>query len=145
MLKNHDDAEDCVQEALLLAFARMDQFAGTGSFESWVHTILTNQCRLVYRRHRQDQMFDYFDTAAPDNPERDLIQADLLGKVRREIAKVPRVWRSVLAATADGLSCHDGANRCGLTVGAFKSRVVRARRALRRRILQHEKKKPLGK
>jgi len=44
MLKNHDDAEDCVQEALLLAFARMDQFAGTGSFESWVHTILTNQC-----------------------------------------------------------------------------------------------------
>ena len=135
MLRNRADAEDCVQEAMLRALMHADQFAGTGSFTSWMYAILTNECRGLCRKRRPAVALDFERFEAHHDLERTLINADLAAKVLREIPRIPAVYRpALIARDVDELDNTAAAERLGLTVGGFKSRVIRARREVRARL-----------
>ena len=52
ILKNREDAEDAVQEAILAAYASLDTLRTPESFKPWILRILTNRCYDVCRRSR---------------------------------------------------------------------------------------------
>jgi DNA-directed RNA polymerase specialized sigma24 family protein len=52
-LKNHDDAEDAVQETLFKAWRNLGGFLSLSSFSGWLRSILVRECFMVLRRRRR--------------------------------------------------------------------------------------------
>jgi hypothetical protein len=59
-LRNHEDAEDAVQDALLSAFTHISQFEGRSHISTWLHRIVVNSARMQLRR-RQNRAFVSLD------------------------------------------------------------------------------------
>jgi RNA polymerase sigma-70 factor, ECF subfamily len=148
MLRNTDDAEDAVQSAFRKAFQHRHQFQGNGAFAAWLGRIVENECLMRLRRQRSarlvslDSMADsnvrveLVDTTS--NPEDDLGWKEVVILLRKEILRMPPLYRNVvLLHDRERLPMPDVAARLGLTVPAAKSRLLRARRELRSRFGKH--------
>src|ERR1700691_5458350 len=78
MLGSLQDAEDAVQETLLLAWRSLSSFQGRSSLRSWLYSIATNVClRAIERRGSRVLPIDYGPPADPHEP----VQAPLLESV----------------------------------------------------------------
>lgn len=146
LLRDREEAEDEVQNAVWKAFTRLDQFKGTGEFSHWLARIVTNHCLIRLRRRSQARMF-YLDAvegrdadelpSVTEDPEYCAIQNQMATVVRREIRRIPTLLRSVvLLRDVQNLPFEEVARRLGITVQAAKSRLFRARTELQHRVIQ---------
>jgi RNA polymerase sigma-70 factor (ECF subfamily) len=66
MLGSFQDAEDAVQDTLLLAWRGIDRFEGRSSLRSWLYSIATNVClRMIERRTKRVLPVDYGPATDP--------------------------------------------------------------------------------
>ena len=67
IMKNREDAEDAMQNALILAYEHLDELSMMEKFRPWIMRILTNECfrMLKKRRYHTDieEMYDLADGA----------------------------------------------------------------------------------
>jgi RNA polymerase sigma-70 factor, ECF subfamily len=156
--KNREDAEDVVQEAILLAYKHMARFEGRSRFRTWFTTIAINQALLCLRKRKKHYAYipafvgDDQECYLPEIPDarpnaevevekREL--ACLLGKATNHL---PHRLRSVFyLRTLDEMSTQEVAQVLGLSTGAVKSRMLRARRYLKEIIAAHRPKHRLTK
>jgi len=146
-LPNGNDAEDQVQTAFLKAYTRLDQYDGSAEFSTWLGRIVVNECLMLRRAQRRYRLL-YLDDSfcategtclqlsrtEPDS-EGELRFKQLTQVLRAEIDRIPKVFREVLKLRdIQELPVKEVANRLGITLPAAKSRLVRARSELRRRI-----------
>lgn len=149
-LRNHSDAEDQAQNALLKAYQHLGQYQGDAEFATWLARIVANECLMLIRMRRRAK-FVYLDesgseqktlpiqlpSAEPD-PEGELASLQLAQVLRLEVSRIPRLMRDVmLLCDIEGLPIRDVAEYLGITVSAAKSRLVRARTELRSRMNKH--------
>ena len=121
-------ADDLVQDTLVRALAKIDQFEPGTNMGAWLFTILRHQfysqCRRT-KREIEDPDGSYAARlwAPPEQPARCDVQDMLtaLAKLRVEHRE------ALLLIVAEGLSYEEAAHICGLPVGTIKSRVNRAR------------------
>lgn len=142
-------AEDLTQDAFLKAFESLGQFHGKSGFYTWLYRIATNQA-LSYRRAErrflnvgaQCEWNDIpSDSAnlrhggAPDRPD-DLCQRDEVRKlVWQAIQELDDDHRAaVVLRDMEGLDYVEVAEVLGVPVGTVKSRLHRARMAIRTRL-----------
>ena len=148
ILRNMDDAEDAVQSAFRKAFQHRDQFQGNGALAAWLGRIVENECLMRLRKQRSAHLvsldgltestvrIELVDTTT--NPEDELGWKEVVTLVRKEIVRMPPLYRNViLLHDRERLPMPDVAERLGLTVPAAKSRLLRARRELRSRFVKH--------
>jgi len=150
ILRDHGDAEDEAQNAYWSAFQSLHQFQGKAEFLAWLARIVVNHCRMRLRaRHRT--RFLHLDAAAPGSsqrrldlpcwrldPESEAGNRQLREVLNEEIRRIPSLLREVvLLRDVQELPIGEVANRLGISVGATKSRLLRARAELRQRILRH--------
>ena len=127
-----DMADDLVQETLLQAWAAQDRFEPGTSMRAWTFVILRNAF-LSDRRRLSNTMEtgeEAVDAAmsTPASQDRRLV----LGDLQRALMQLPEAWReAVVLVGAGGMSYQEAADICGCAVGTVKSRVSRARSALR--------------
>jgi RNA polymerase sigma-70 factor (ECF subfamily) len=136
------DAEDTVQDAFLSAWRSIGSFEGT-SFRAWLYRIVTNRAldRVRARRRRPEMPLDPPDDeevtwAEPVAPGQDL--ADLAGN-REAVAAVEEALRLVpeeqraalLLRDVEGFAYEEIAVITSVEVGTVKSRIHRARVAVR--------------
>jgi RNA polymerase sigma-70 factor (ECF subfamily) len=147
-LRNREDAEDEVQNAFVKAFAHLDQYQGEAEFSTWLERIVTNQC-LMFLRVKRRSSFVYLDEtlsrrgsppmelpACGPDPEGEFAFEQMKQVLNMEICRIPPLFRAVmLLRDIQGLPMSDVASRLGITIPAAKSRLVRAREELRRRLL----------
>jgi RNA polymerase sigma-70 factor (ECF subfamily) len=125
---SRDHADDLVQETLLKAWSKMEQFEAGTCLHAWLFTILRNIHYSGYRRtaHEiEDSDGSYANRliSAPSQYGR-LDLEDL----RKALTKLSGDQRdAVLLVGADGLRYEDAAKVCGCTLGTLKSRVHRGR------------------
>jgi RNA polymerase sigma-70 factor (ECF subfamily) len=139
-----DDAEDCVQDALLSAWKSMGSFEGT-SFRAWVFRIVTNRAldRLrSLKRHPElpldpplenDDSVRWAEPAAP-GPELADLAADreALRVVEDALATIPAEQRAVLLLRdVEGFAYEEIAAITSTEIGTVKSRIHRGRLAVR--------------
>ena len=131
LLGNAHEAEDAVQDALVVAWQRFDDLRDKDRFGAWFDRILVNGCRDRLRR-RGIVLFIPMDPSidrAGADPFRDLIERDALleGLTRltpdERIVIVLRYWADL---PLDGIS-----DRLGWPLGSVKSRLHRALGRLR--------------
>jgi RNA polymerase sigma-70 factor (ECF subfamily) len=147
ILRNRAEAEDEVQKALWKAFERLDQFLGDGDFCAWLLRIVINECRMLMRTRKRAR-FLYLDAGhkASDiksiallspaaDPEHELVRREMSDVLQAEILRIPPLFRkAILLRHIQGLSMPQVADQLGITMAAAKSRLLRARRELRRRV-----------
>jgi RNA polymerase sigma-70 factor (ECF subfamily) len=146
ILGNDDDAGDAVQEAFLSAFKSLDRFEGGSKLSTWLHRITVNSSLMKLRRDRRkplrsiDDLLPQFSDAGrvalwnPGVPTGDevLRSEETRATVRRKIDELPDDYRIVLVLRdIEGLDTQQTATYLDITPAAVKTRLHRARQALR--------------
>lgn len=129
---NPDLADDLVQETMLKAWMARDRFVAGSSMRAWTHVILRNAYFSIVRRARfkgeWDELAADLLLAVPPAQEGHIALHDL----QRALLQLPPEQREALILIgASGMSCEDVAAIAQCAVGTVKSRVARARAALR--------------
>lgn len=144
ILRTEEAAADAVQEALIKAHRAMYRFED-GNFRSWLLRIVANTCYDHLRRNRRRQTvsldeliddvgFEYGEVAAvaEDNPEQTVMQQETMQLILNAINDLPSWHRSVvMLIDVQGYDYAEAAEMLRLPLGTVKSRLSRARAALR--------------
>jgi RNA polymerase sigma-70 factor (ECF subfamily) len=151
ILRDEDAAADAVQQAFLSAFRNLRSFRG-GSLRSWLSRIAVNasydDLRRSARRHTLplevfNQDDEEMDPAAwladPDpSPESQAESRDLVDAIQACLQKLPEPYRlALLLVDVEGLSYEEAAAALHAPKGTLKSRLARAREAVRRSLRRY--------
>ena len=145
LLGDHNEALDLSQEVFLRVFRTIHTFRGHAALRTWIYRIVINQAhnrqRWWRRRHRAQQVSldehirDRGEPPAVANgeaPDRALAQTRLAERIRIALDGLPFDQRTaVILREIDGLSYEEIGFSLGIAVGTVKSRLARAREALR--------------
>ena len=129
------DANEAVQDALVSAFRAMRTFAGTAKLGTWLHRITVNACLLKIRGRKRERLVPLEDdthATAARECDSELVQTETCARVREGVAQLPEAYRTVIRLRdLEGLSTEETAARLGTNCGAVKTRLHRARQALK--------------
>jgi RNA polymerase sigma-70 factor (ECF subfamily) len=145
LLGDHNEALDLSQEVFLRVFRTIHTFRGHAALRTWIYRIVINQARNRQRwwrrRHRSQQVSldehirDHGELPETNNgtsPERALGQKLLADRIREALDRLPFDQKTALVLREiDGLSYEEIGFSLGIAVGTVKSRLARARDALR--------------
>jgi RNA polymerase sigma-70 factor (ECF subfamily) len=144
MCGDPDDAQDVVQETMFAAARTIRGFRGASSISTWLYSIARSFCIKKRRRSvfapevvsLEADAESAHATPGPDpDPERTLADREIASALGRAIAELEPGMREVLVLRdVEGLSAAEVAQATGLGVAAVKSRLHRARVALRARL-----------
>ena len=145
---NTTDAEDLTQQAFVEAAKSYQSFRGESQLSTWLYGIALNLVRNHLSRapeHRYDFVNEQVleQEAAPDcGPERAAEQNQALAILQESLDELPQNMRDILLMVGlDELSYEEAAAMLTVPIGTVRSRLSRARAALRQRI--EEKGLPL--
>jgi RNA polymerase sigma-70 factor (ECF subfamily) len=143
MCRNHEDAEDVLQETLIAAARTMKGFRGASSMSTWFYSIARSFCIKKRRKSKfapareesleQDAGADVRALADPGrSPEEHLQAAQLEQALKDAISSLDDKYREILILRdVEGLTAPEVAEVTELSVAAVKSRLHRARAQLR--------------
>ena len=150
ILRNRHDAEDEVQTAWLQVWTHLGSYRGQGSFDAWLSRVVTNRCLMRLRTARYAPMTsvdEVFGSEGPFHleiidqrarPDQVVENDEVLARVNKEVNAIPPVLRDVLVGQdLRKRLIGDIAADLGITVPAAKSRLMRARIELKKRLGKH--------
>jgi RNA polymerase sigma-70 factor, ECF subfamily len=141
--KNRQDAEDALQEAFLNAFTHMKNFEGRSSFSTWLTRIAINSALMTLRKKRNSHEIPLDDGPVGNfvirepqspmgDPESHYVRGERHKLLRKAIHRLPPIYREVIhLQESKEHSLREIAQSLGITVPAVKSRLSRAKNALR--------------
>lgn len=148
LLHDRDEALDLSQDVFLLVFRTLSSFRGQSALRTWIYRIVINQARNRQRwwrrRHRADQVsLDEHLQHCGDLPSEGAIAPDRLLASKETAA---RLWQAmdrlpfdqrtaIILREIEGLRYDEIAFSLGVAIGTVKSRLTRARHALRAELL----------
>src|SRR5687768_3370256 len=148
LLGDRDEALDLSQEVFLRVFRTLAGFRGQSALRTWIYRIVVNQARNRQRwwrrRHRSEQVsldehlrqFGDFPSATEAAPDRQLARKETAARIWSALERLPFDQRTALVLREiDGLRYDEIAFSLGVAVGTVKSRLTRARQALREELL----------
>ena len=147
ILRHEEDAAEALQDAFLSAYRGLKNFKAESTFSTWLYRIATNASLMKYRK-RRDHHISLEQSQSPDGegeglelpdwttqPLDELLDSETRSVMEEGIARLPEELRAVFVLRdIEGLSNSDAAEVLGLMVAAVKSRLHRARLALRDRL-----------
>lgn len=123
--------DDALQNAYLSAFRAIRRFRGEASFKNWMYRIVHNACIDLIRRRRDEvELFD--DVAVANDPATaGTARLDLLAAFERMTVEHRAV---LMLVDVEGLDYAEAADVLAIPVGTVRSRLNRARAAMRREL-----------
>jgi RNA polymerase sigma-70 factor (ECF subfamily) len=148
LLRHEHDAEDCVQEAYLLAFKAFARFRG-GDGRAWLLTIVRNTCYSCLRKSVRAEPAVPFDEqlhgAVADTAGRAGFwrREDVREALDRALERLPAEFREVLVLhELEGLAYREIADVAAIPLGTVMSRLSRARARLQSELQQLTQENP---
>jgi RNA polymerase sigma-70 factor, ECF subfamily len=148
--KNWEDAEDALQDSFLKAFVHLNKFEERSSFSSWLTRISINSALMLLRKKRArneipmelptdgehaTQQRDIVDPA--ETPERRYVQCETKERLGMAIPRLRPCFRSVVELHHfHEQSAAQIAETLSISVPAVKSRLLRAKSALRKTLVR---------
>ncbi len=138
LLREEAEVEDAMQQTYLLAFARLDEFAGAAAFSTWLTRIAINEALGRLRRTGRVERLDApeAEDEAPGPPDRSpedrAAGHEAMAFLQRALDRLPPAHRVVfMLRDVQELSTAEAAEALGISDDLVKVRLHRARRALR--------------
>jgi len=143
---NREDAEDAVQDSLIRAYVRMNDFRGASTFSTWLTRIVINSALMIRRKNRgaRHVFLDDMPEAGEErwkiqipnkdlDPEETYVARERRRVLRKAVSKLrPRVRAVVELWQLQEFSMKETAKVLNISVAAAKGRLFHARAALRR-------------
>ena len=146
IVRNLQDAEDVLQDTFMSAFRHLAGFRANCTFRTWIMTIATNTSLMLLRRRRnhpetgfglvtgegkEDALVQIADPLP--NPEQVYAKRQVSHRVSQAVSMLPPGFRLLVEHYhRNEVKLVDAAKAMGITQAAAKSRLLRARTALRR-------------
>ncbi|HEY2944466.1 MAG TPA: sigma-70 family RNA polymerase sigma factor [Vicinamibacteria bacterium] len=147
LLGDPEEARDAAQEVFLQVYRTLGRFEGRSTLKTWIYRIVVNHCRnrqRWWRRRRKDRSCP-IEALTPaeearlveqgpraEGPEERLERRERARAVQSALLRLSFEHRAVLLLReVEGLSCEEIAGALSLAQGTVKSRLSRARDALR--------------
>ncbi len=158
MCGQREDAEDVAQDTLLKAFENFDQLRAPERVRPWIFRIARNACLMKRRKSvfapSHELSLDDFMPAMDHSgggghaklqiadwsalPDRQVMQLEMKQALDQAIAALPEIYKSViLLRDMEELSTQDTAQILDLTEDVVKTRLHRARLAVRQELDEH--------
>jgi RNA polymerase sigma-70 factor (ECF subfamily) len=147
ILRHEEDAAEALQDAFLSAYRGLKNFKSESTFSTWLYRVATNASLMKYRKRRDDHVsFEQSQSYQPDpeplaipdwsrQPLEELLDAETRQVMEEGLRRLPEELRLVfILRDEDGHSNAEVAEMLDLSVAAVKSRLHRARIALRDRL-----------
>jgi RNA polymerase sigma-70 factor (ECF subfamily) len=144
IVRDDGEAEDVMQQAYVNAYASLRQFAGKARFATWLTRIAINESLARVRRRGRYEAFDdersnvepfMAEQSSPD-PERQAFTGELRALLEWAIDGLPDGAREVFVLReVEGLSTAETADALGVSEDVVKTRLSRAKGALRRTVM----------
>jgi len=143
---NGHDAEDLVQETYARALKGAGQFTPGTNLKAWLFRILRNTFISLYRRRRNDPTVGGLDTIEPfaqtsadenwlrNDMELDRVRGIVAEDIEKALMTLSEEARTVILLDLEGLTEVEASQVIGCPVGTVKSRLARARAALRQQL-----------
>jgi RNA polymerase sigma-70 factor (ECF subfamily) len=153
--QNDEDAEDVLQDAFLKAYTHLDNFKGDSKFYTWIVRIAVNEALMRLRKRKTDRTVPLDEPVElgeetvqreiavwEDNPEQQYSQEEWRRILDEAVESLKPDFRTVFVLRdIEELSTEETAETLGISVPAVKSRLLRARLALRERLTRQFKRK----
>ena len=151
------DAADTTQEVFIKVFRGIKRFNGQASLKTWIYRIAiheaSNQRRWWFRHKRREYSIEspadpqaendnlrLEDTLvdAHDSPFEHVAHEEVRARVEAELKQVQEPYRTTLVLRdIEGLAYEEIAEVLQISLGTVKSRLIRGREALRKRLLAY--------
>ena len=130
LLHNHALSEDVCQDAFLRAHLRIKSLRQPAAFRGWLRKIAVRLAIEELRRRPEDELTEFEPDTRP-GPESVVETLDALERFRIQLDALPATQRSVVVLRdVEGFSIRETAEHLGISEGAVKMRLSRARSAL---------------
>ncbi|HWZ34003.1 MAG TPA: RNA polymerase sigma factor [Bryobacteraceae bacterium] len=153
--QNDEDAEDVLQETFLKAYEHLDNFQGNSKFYTWIVRIGVNESLMKLRKRKGDRtvpLDEPVDTGEEmvareiavweDNPEQRYSREEMQQILDEAVQTLKPDFRTVfILRDIEELSTEETAETLGISIPAVKSRLLRARLALREKLTRQFKRK----
>jgi len=145
IVRDDREAEDVMQQAYVNAYAHLRQFDGRAKFSTWLTRIAVNEALARARKQGRYEPFDEQAPAAGDifmstqqaDPERQAFARELGSLLESAVDALPDGTREVfMLREVEGLSTAETADCLGVSEDVIKTRLSRARAALRRDLFE---------
>lgn len=152
LLKNRQDAEEVTQDAFIRAHRGLENFRGDSSFSTWLFQIATNLAHNRYWywwRRKRDQSLSLEFSITPDSdlcladvlaadaetPSEEAVTNELSTRVAECLPMLSPKHREILDLRINkNFSYEEIAQNLKISVGTVKSRIARARDALKQEL-----------
>ena len=148
LLGEVEEARDVAQEVFLQVYRKLGAFEGRSSLRTWIYRIAINQChnrRRFWRRRRRDRERSLDEagqapvppgeTGHAASPYQATLRRERARRVQAALLDLRFEQRAVLLLReVEGLTCEEVAAALGVPEGTVKSRLSRAREAMRRKL-----------
>jgi RNA polymerase sigma-70 factor (ECF subfamily) len=153
--QNDEDAEDVLQDAFLKAYEHLSGFQGNSKFYTWIVRIAVNESLMKLRKRKGDRFVSLDEPVETgedivkreiavweDNPEQRYSREEIQRILDEAIDSLKPDFRTVFVLRdIEELSTEEAAEALGISVPAVKSRLLRARLALREKLTRQFKRK----
>ena len=144
IVRDDAEAEDIMQQAYVNAYANLRQFKGQAQFSTWLTKIAINEALLRVRRNRrysplgeENESVELLKPQSPRDPERQAASGELRVLLESAIDRLPEGAREVfMLREVEGMSTLEVAQALDVSEDAVKTRLSRARSALRRDLIE---------
>jgi RNA polymerase sigma-70 factor (ECF subfamily) len=157
-VRNETEAKEIVQDTFLSIWRKLDTFKGDSQFGSWLYRVAANAALMRLRAQRrhpeistEELPIDFLDNyghlpAAGENwakrPDDELQSDELRRRIQAAVDELPEIYRTVfLIRDVEGLSTEETAEVLQLSIPTVKTRLHRARLALREAISRYFEQK----
>jgi RNA polymerase sigma-70 factor, ECF subfamily len=144
VLRNQQDAEDAVQNAMISTLLHLRKFEGRSAFTTWFTRIVYNASLMVLRKRKSARIESFPDPIEGDetswtdkipapqpDPEMACAQAETIRSIDALLQKMSPVLRQAFTMTYYGeMSIEEAGAALGVPPRTFKSRVFRAKQFL---------------
>ena len=145
IVRNREDAEDALQDGFMRAFVHLRSFDGRAQFATWLTRIAINSALMILRKRKnyaevsidfdpqEEERFSSWEIVdTSDDQERRLLKGETEEWVRRAVDNLHRTLRvPIELRMVQELSNKEGARLLKISPAAYKSRLARAKAALR--------------
>jgi len=159
MLGNQQDAEDVLQNTFLNALTHIAGFEGRASLSTWLYRIAANEALMLIRKRKPNiniedmQYEDADEVSLPETfvdwsvlPEKELLTGEGKKAIETAVKRLPENLRMVFVLRdVEGISIKETAEILNLTEVNVKTRLLRARMALREQLSSYYAERTLRK
>ena len=140
LTKDHEEANDLLQETMLKAYTNRDKFADGTNLKAWLYTIMKNTFITNYQKMvRRSTFIDTTENLHYINSSSNAIQNGAYGDftmkdINKALTKLADTYKVPFMMHFNGFKYHEIADRLNIPIGTVKNRIHIARKELEEKL-----------